>query len=178
MQSHTQFARLSRQAMTSQHGQALQDSGFIKRDSHLMPYASSVLTTTSRRAASFYPYGTVTGRLSSGRPATQSIPRTGEPSTSLLQLREMLFMQRFGMSREQMREQFSQRISLAPSKLESLMLPLVMQSWALAFPCTPSHFSSLRVDRCIYGSTRTQPDLRHVIALGDSFDLSASSQYP
>ena len=178
MNCHTKFARLSRTAMTSQHGRLLQDSGFTKQD---LTLASSLVlgrTITPPLGALCFPSGTVTGRWSSGRPAIQSIPRKAGLSTSRLRLQEILFMQRFGMSREQMMATVLPKTSSALSKLEHRAARWAMQSWGLCFPTTPSHFSSLRTDRSISGSTPTKRDAMQVLVLGDSFDLSASSRYP
>lgn len=91
MQSHTKYARLSRQALISQHGQALQDSGFTKLDWDQTLSRSSEPTTTNALGALCYQSRTVTGRLYSGRPAIQTIHRAGL-STSVHQFREIASM--------------------------------------------------------------------------------------
>lgn len=114
----TKHVPLSRQALILEHGRLLQDSGFTKLDSTQSRSESLELTSISRQAESFCLYGTLTGRLSSGRPATQSIPRTVDRSTSVAALRDMLFMQRFGQTRDQMSTAL-QKTSSQLSKLES-----------------------------------------------------------
>lgn len=180
MNCHTKFARLSQQAMTSQHGRLLQDSGFTRQDSTHTASRTLARTITQQLAVLYYRSQTVTGRWSSGRPAIQSIPRKAGLSTSRRQFREMLFMQRFGADEETVRKATAlvlSKTSLALSRLESRALLLATPSWELLFPSTPSHFSSLRKGQCISGSIPTAQDLKHVVSLGDSFDWLALSQY-
>lgn len=80
----TKLVPLSRQALIQEHGRLLQDSGFTKLDSTPDSFEDSVHISMGRRAGWSYHYGTVTGRLCSGRPETPSIPRTEAQSTSAL----------------------------------------------------------------------------------------------
>lgn len=82
MQYPIKSASLSRHASTSHHGRLLQDSGFIKRDSTPDLYESWEHTITSRQDVWYSRSSTPTGRLSSGRPEIQSIPRVGRSTSA------------------------------------------------------------------------------------------------
>lgn len=124
----TKHVPLSRQALIQEHGRLLQDSGFTKLDSTPDSFEDSVHISMGRRAGWSYHYGTVTGRLSSGKPETQSIPRTEARSTLAPVLRDILFMQRFGQTREEMSTAL-QKTSSQLSKLESRVPPPDTQLW-------------------------------------------------
>lgn len=181
MHLHTKFARLSRQAMTSEHGQLLQDSGFTKQDSRL-PSSSSLGRTTIRDLTGLSylsgPTGTVTGRWSSGRPAMQSIPRTEGRSTSARQFLEIASMY----STEELRA----ILSSALQKISSLPLRSVPADRLRATPSWEHNLGSTRsafwLDRervaSYFGSIPMVLDIQRVRVLGDNFDYSALSQYP
>lgn len=176
MQSHTKFARLSRRALICQHGRALREYGFTERDSHLLPYTRSVLTTMHRPEGWYYPSGTVTGRQSSGRPAIQNIPRVVR-STSARQFREIASMY----STDELRAALCsalQKTSSLPSRSDRVVLPVVMPSWGLNSGHTRSDFwrDSARV-ASFFGSIPMVRGMQRVVSLGDSFDSLALSHY-
>ena len=178
MNCHTKFARLSRPAMTSQHGRLLQDSGFTKQDLTRALSRASARTTIPPLGGSCFPSGTVTGRSSSGRPAIQSIRRTAGRSTYHQVFREILFMHHFGMTEEQLRATVLPKISSPLSKLESRVEQLVTRSWEPVFPSIQSHSLLRRDYQYFSGSIPIKRAEMQAIAYGDNFDLSALSQYP
>lgn len=174
MLSHTKFARLSRQAMTSQHGRLLQESGFTKQDYQQSILNSLARTITPVRIGSFYPLGARTGRWSSGRPAMQSIPRTAGRSTSAQAFREIASMcsteEIVGMIRSAL-----QKIYSAPTKLEPVVPLSATPLWEHSLGNTPSRF--LRNVMCLshYGSTLTALEKRLDVRSPSSYDLWALS---
>lgn len=82
MQYPIKSASLSRHASTSHHGRLLQDSGFTKLDSTPDLSESWEPTITSRQDVWYSRSSTPTGRLSSGRPEIQSIPRVGRSTSA------------------------------------------------------------------------------------------------
>lgn len=192
MQSHTKFARLSRQAMTLQHGHLLQDSGFTKLDSHHPASHDWVPTIMPRRVVSSFLYGgTVAGRLSSGRPAIQNIPRA-DLSTSARQFREIA--SKFSMEEvvSAMRAALTAVREPWPTQTNPLYLPRTYYqrlksacleqgseppSWAQPYPKLPRlSFSDLEV-RCYSGLIQTEPDAMPPVRLHDSFDWSGSTLF-
>ena len=178
MQSHTKFARLSRQAMTLQHGHLLQDSGFIKRGSTPTRSEDWVRTSTSQQAASSFLYGstgTVTGRLSSGRPAIQNIPRA-DLSTSARQFREIASMYSIEEQVAALRSALQKTYSL-PSRSESPALLLDTQSWAQRWGST--RLLSYLSERypCYSGLIQTQPETLRSSRSVNSFDWLDLSRY-
>lgn len=135
-------------SMTLLHGRLLHGCGFTKRVS--VPSLSGNWAPTGMRDRRVLSYLSPTrrGRLSSGRPAMQSIPRTAAPSTSALALREILFMQRFGVTEQVLRETTAclmdsvqwcwSKTSSAPSRLEQRAV-IPMPSWEPVPDSTPSH---------------------------------------
>ena len=151
-------------SMTLMHGRLLHDCGYTKLVS--MPSLSGNWGLTGMRGplALSYQSRTVTGRLSSGKPAMQSIPKTAAPSTSVLALREILFMQRFGMTERALWETTARlmgpirwcwsKTSSAPLKLEQrLMIPTL--SWGPVPDSTPSHSYSNVGARSAHGLIAT-----------------------
>lgn len=137
MNCHTKFARLSRQAMTSQHGRLLQDSGFTKRGSTQKQSEDSEHTSMLQQVAWYCPYETVrTGRLSSGRPAIQSIRRAGR-STLARQFLEIASMYSIEERLDALRSAL-QKTYFPPSRSESLELLTATQFVALRSDSTPS----------------------------------------
>ncbi len=127
---------LSQHALTSHHGRLLEDSGFTRRGCHLNSLEVLAHTGMKPRPVSSYQYGVVTGRLSSGRPAIQNIPRTDVPSTSRQALREVLCMQYTGMSRADWL--YFARTSCLPTRSE-LPDTAGTQSWVPVSGSTRSH---------------------------------------
>lgn len=173
------YDRLSQNNITSQHGHLLQESGFTKQGSRLTELESLVRTTMKPRIVSSFLYGTVTGRLSSGRPAMQNIPRTVDPSTSVHQFREIMSMY----STEEVRLALSsalQKIYSRPSRsVAPVRVPLGTQLWGHNLGSTRSDFwlDRERV-KSHFGSIQMLRETQRVLVLGDNFDLSALSQYP
>lgn len=162
MNCHTKFARLSQPAMILQHGRLLQDSGFTRQDSTPLPSNDWVRTTMSRLAGSSFQYtGTVrSGRLSSGRPAIQNIPRQAELSTSLHQFREIASMYSIEELRDAMRSAL-QKIYSQPLRSESQVLLMAMPLWERLYPNTPLPAYCKPRPASIYGLTRTGPERTH-----------------
>lgn len=174
MHLHTKFARLSRQAMTSQHGRLLQESGFTKQDCQQSISNSLARTITPVRIGSFYPSGTRTGRWSSGRPAMQSIPRTAGRSTSAQAFREIASMY----STEEIRAALSsalQKIYSQPTKLEPVVLLSATPLWAHSLGNTLSRFSRNEPFLSSYGSTLTELEKRLDVRSQSNYDLWALS---
>lgn len=129
-------SRLSQHALTSHHGRLLADSGFTKQDCHLNSLEVLAHTGMKPRPVSSYQYGVVTGRLSSGRPAIQNIPRTDVPSTSRQALREVLCMQYTGMNRADWL--YFAKTSCLPTRLEP-QDTVGTQSWGPVSDSIRSH---------------------------------------
>lgn len=168
-------------SMTLLHGRLLHDCGYTKLVS--MPSLSGNwgLTGMWDRRGLSYRSPTRTGRWSSGRPAMQSIPRTVAPSTSALALREILFMQRFGVTEQVLRESTHQLWS----KTSSLLLKLERRAaldtplWERNSVLIPSgYWQDPAEAAAYYGSILTAQAGKPLVTLGDSFDCSAFSQYP
>jgi hypothetical protein len=178
MRSHTQFARLSQPAMTSQHGRLLQDSGFTRLD--LPPSLSEdwALTIMSKRDVSSFLYGstgTVTGRLSSGRPAIQNIPRA-EPSTSARQLREIASMYSIEELRDALRSALQKTYSL-PSRSEPPKLLMDTRVWERCYPNTPLPSCYEPMPRSICGLIPTKLGSMRPTRLRSSLNWWDLSQY-
>lgn len=176
----TKHVPLSRQALIQEHGRLLQDSGCIKRVSTPTTYADLAHTFTNRLGVSYYQ--SPTGRVLwySGRPATQSIPRTVDPSTLAPVLRDILFMQRFGRTREEMSTAL-QKTSSQLSKLESRVPQQDTRLWAPPLDSTLFPFCSGRqFGRSTFGLILMQLARMQGVPLPSSFVSWASilSQSP
>lgn len=196
MNSHTKFARLSQQAMTSQHGLLLQDSGFTKLDSTPTRSEDWARTTMPRQEGLSYlssPTGTVTGRWSSGRPAIQSIPRTAGLSTSALQFREIASMYTTQELVAAMHSAIEKLKNYTVPKPRPYFLPktyfqrlsaqcleqgMAMPSWVQPLGSIQLRCFSDLEDRYYSGLTPTQQAKMLGSVYADSFDLSAYSHHP
>lgn len=152
MQYPTKSASLSRHALTCHHGRLLQDSGFTKRGSTPTLSVNWVHTITSRQDASCYLYGTRTGRLSSGKPATQSTRRVGVLSTSARQFLEIASMYSMEERIWALRSAL-QKTSCLPSRLDKADTQWAMPSWEPPLVNTPSPFSQAVLFQLLYGLT-------------------------
>lgn len=191
MHLHTKFARLSRQAMTSEHGRLLQDSGFTKQDSPQSWSLNSGRTTIRDLTEWSYPSGVRTGRWSSGRPAMQSIPRTGGLSTSAQAFREIASMYSTQELLDVMRDAIRKLKEYQPMspyflpKTSYQRLSVLSREQGLAMPSWVQPLGSIQLrcfsdleDRYYSGLTPTgQARMRELLSQ-DSFDLSALSRYP
>lgn len=175
MQSHTKFARLSRQAMTLRHGHLLHDSGFTKLDSDHPRLLGLAHTTTHPLAEWSYRSEVRTGRWSSGRPAIQNIPRA-ELSTSARQFREIASMYSIEEQVAALRSALQKTYSL-PSRSESPALLLDTQSWAQRWGST--RLLSYLSERypCYSGLIQTQPETLRSSRSVNSFDWLDLSRY-
>lgn len=150
MQYPIKSASLSRHASTSHHGRLLQDSGFTKRDSTPDLSESWEPTITSRQDVWYSRSSTPTGRLSSGRPEIQSIPRA-EPSTSVLAFREIASMYSMEEKIWALRSAL-QKTSCLPSRSDAAVRPSAMPSWERPSVNIPSPFWQAAMFPLLYGS--------------------------
>lgn len=152
MQYPIKSASLSRHALTCHHGRLLQDSGFTKRGSTPNLYADLAHTFTNLLGVSSYQSRTVTGRLSSGKPAMQSIRRVAVLSTSARQFLEIASMYSMEERIWALRSAL-QKTSSQPLKWEQAEGLSVTQSWAHSSDNTPLHFSHPAAFGLRYGLT-------------------------
>lgn len=192
MQYPIKSASLSRHALTCYHGRLLQDSGFTERGSTPNSYADLAHTFTNLLGVSSYQSRTVTGRLSSGKPAMQSIPRV-DPSTSVQASLATGSTQSIGrITATEIRESMArwmEEVVNAPvepfrlclpktsyQRLKSLCLEAgtAMPSWVHLSDSIPLPSLSPPEDRCTSGLTpMMQAALRHS-RYSNSYGLSAS----
>lgn len=147
-------------AMTSEHGQLLQESGYGKP---VLPRSSSgslELITTRPVTESSSLFGTVLVRLSSGKHVMPSTPRTGDPSTlaALLQGIECMSATRQADLRVDL--SCSARIYSQLLRSESAELRLGTQSWAQSLASIPSRYSPDYLLPSTLGWTQTRLDAR------------------
>lgn len=132
-------------AMTLEHGRLLQESGFGKRDSRQHSSDNLGRTTIMDLIESSSLYGTVTGRLSSGRPEIPRIRRTDVPSTSAQRFvgtASMRYIPATDFSAlEQRILSCSLRTCSPPLRSEPLTEELGTQSWVRRSECTPQRHS-------------------------------------
>ena len=152
MQYPTKSASLSRHALTCHHGRLLQDSGFIKLGSTPNSYADLAHTFTNQLGVSSYQSRTVTGRLSSGRPAMQSIRRVGVLSTSARQFLEIASMYSMEERIWALRSAL-QKTSSLPSRSEPAVQLSDTPLWVRPSVSIPSPFSQAVVFPLLYGLT-------------------------
>lgn len=157
-------------AMTLEHGQLLQDSGFSKLGSLRCSFDSSVRTITRDQIELCYLSGRRMGKSYFGKHATATTRQMVDPSTSASRLTEAeciaSIREACNKLMDQIKQSYSPKTSCPPLKW---VLPdglRVTQSWARSSVATPYSYSSLMSTRSRRGSIQTE----QVMMLGDQFD--------